>query len=155
VRQDKGFDEYDMSNSEFLLWYINKVYLFTGTKIKYKFMVGEEPLTLYELKENIQYSLNISDSDKKTSSELINKWYSDLKYHATEDVMDFIKFKYKVKLGPRYWEIVNLKGKKVSTKDIQLDLKGKYDEEFLKTVVDKWFENEVIRVSEDMMLRFD
>ena len=144
-----------MSNSEFLLWYINKVYLFTGNKIKYKFMVGEEPLTLYELKENIQYSLNIPDSDNKTTSELINKWYSDLKYHATNDVMDFIKFKYKVKLGSTYWEIVNLKGKKVSTKDIQLDLKGKYDEEFLKNLVDKWFENEVIRVSEDMILRFD
>ena len=133
-----------MSNSEFLLWYINKVYLFTGTKIKYKFMVGEEPLTLYELKENIQYSLNISDSDKKITSELINKWYSDLKYYATEDVMDFIKFKYKVKLGPTNWEISNLKGKKVSTKDIELDLKGKYDEEFLSYLLIKI--NEIIDI---------
>lgn len=143
-----------MSDSEFLLWYINKIYLFTGSEIKYKYLVDEEPLNIYKLNENIRYSLNITDSTNQSFA-ILKKWYDDLRYSATEDIIDFIKFKYKVALGPTNWEITNFKGKKVTTKDICTQLRGKYDEKFIKNTVDHWFENEIIKVSEDMILRFD
>jgi hypothetical protein len=143
-----------MSDSEFLLWYINKIYLFTGSEIKYKYLVDDEPLSIYEVNENIKYSLNITDSTNK-SFNILKKWYDDLKYLATEDVIDFIKFKYKVSLGPTNWEITNFSGKKVTIEDIYIGLRGKYDEKFIKNIVNHWFENEIIKVSEDMILRFN
>jgi hypothetical protein len=143
-----------MSDTEFLLWYINKIYLFTGSEIKYKYLLDEEPLSIYEVNENVKYSLNITDSPDECFT-ILKKWYNDLRYYATEDLVDFIKYKYKITLGPRSWEIINLKGKKVTTKDICVDLRGKYDENFIKKVVDDWFDNEVIRVSEEMILKFN
>jgi hypothetical protein len=143
-----------MNDSEFLLWYINKIYLFTGSEIKYKYLVDEQPLSIYEVNENVKYSLNIRGSSDDCFT-ILKKWYNDLRHYATEDLIDFIKYKYKVTLGPRSWDIANLKGKKVTTKDICADLNGKYDEKFIKDVVDYWFDNEVIRVSEEMILKFN
>lgn len=144
-----------MVDSKFVLNYLNNIYLFTGTEIKYKYFLDEEPLNLYQLIDNLKYSLHISDIDGKPISEFIHKWYMQLKKEATDDVLDFIKFKYKIILGSRNWEIIDFKGKKFKINDLELDLNKKYDENFLNDVINDWFDNEIIRLSEKMILTFD
>ena len=48
-----------------------------------------------------------------------------------------------------------MNGTIIKQKDIVLDLKGKYDSEFIKNIVSQWFENELIRITEQSTLHFN
>jgi hypothetical protein len=141
------------NKEEFVIWYLNKLYLCKGQKIYYKFLINEESLTLYQLKENIHYSLGFNDI--KTTDNLINNWYQTIINSFKDDILDYLKFKYKVILGSNSWWIVNFKGDKTSINDIKLELIKKYDNDFLDEIIDEWFDNEVIKLSESLMFKFD
>jgi transcriptional regulator CtsR len=68
--------------------------------------------------------------------------------------LDFIKYKYKIRLGFRNWEIATMSGKTITIDNIVKDLKGKYDKEFIEPIIDEWFENQVINQSEKIILNF-
>jgi hypothetical protein len=141
------------NNEEFVIWYLNKLYLCKGKKIYYKFLINEESLTLYQLKENIHYSLGFNDI--KTTDKLINNWYQTIINSFKGDILDYLKFKYKVILGSNSWWIVNFKGVKTPINDIKLELIKKYDNGFLDEIIDEWFDNEVVKISESLMFKFD
>lgn len=143
-----------MIDFEFVLWYINKHYLFTGLKFKTKY-VNEEPFSYGEFFSKITNSLALDNLDnKETLADSINKWYKKLQIEAKTDVLDFVKYKYKIRLGFRNWEITTMSGKTITVDNIVKDLKYKYDKDFVETIIDKWFENQVINQSEKIILNF-
>lgn len=137
-----------MSESEFVLWYINKIYLFTGGEFKRKYLIDEPPISSYKLAKEVSSSLNVTEVDGFTLSEFISKWYDEKRIEAKKDILDYIKFKYKVNLGYINWEITDMRGKKKTQSDIMVDFKSKYDIRFITSVIEEWFDNEVIRYNE-------
>jgi hypothetical protein len=142
-----------MSDSEFVLWYVNKHYLFTGSKFKHKYL-GNEMITLSQLYDNVSSSTAINRIGNKTLHSFLSEWISKLKYEAKSDALDFIKYKYKVTLGPRSWVIAKLSGKIVQKDDIINDLIKKYDSNFISDLIEEWFDNEMIRITEVSTLHF-
>lgn len=144
-----------MIDFEFVLWYINKHYLFTGLKFKTKY-TNEEPFSYGEFFSRITSSLALDTLDnKKLLGESINKWYRSLQIEAKNDVLDFVKYKYKIRLGFRNWEIATMSGKTITIDNIIRDLKGKYDKDFIEPIIEQWFENQVIIEGEKIMLKFN
>ena len=47
-----------------------------------------------------------------------------------------------------------MSGKTITVDNIVKDLKYKYDKDFVETIIDKWFENQVINQSEKIILNF-
>lgn len=142
-----------MNNSEFVLWYIDKLYLFTGSTLKRKYSI--DVLTFSEFVGEVKSSLNISIVDKKEMYSFLHTWYSNKKKEAKIDLLDYIRFKYKVTLGPTNWVISNMKNKTVKISDVINDVKKQYDSDFIKEVVEEWFENEIINISEKLILNFN
>ena len=142
-----------MSNSEFVLWYIDKLYLFTGSSLKRKYSI--DTLTFSEFVGEVKSSLGVNIVDRNDMYNFLYNWYSNKKKEAKIDLLDYIKFKYKVALGPTNWEINNMGNKQIKIKDIVHDLKKQYDLDFISEVVEEWFENEIINISEKLILNFN
>ena len=53
-----------MTESEFVLWYVNKHYLFTGSKFKYKYILDEKSISFAILYRNINDSIAIDKVDE-------------------------------------------------------------------------------------------
>ena len=144
-----------MIDFEFVLWYINKHYFFTGLKFKTKYS-NEDTFSYGEFFNRITTSLAIDTLDnKEILNDSINKWYRRLQIEAKTDILDFIKYKYKVRLGFRNWEMVTMSGKIITIDNIIRDLKGKYDKDFVEPIIEQWFENQVIIEGEKIMLKFN
>jgi hypothetical protein len=143
-----------MSDSEFVLWYVNKHYLFTGLKFKYKYLINENNISFSEFSDNISISTGLTKIGNKTLREFLSGWYNDKKLEAKLDALDFIKYKYKVTLGPTNWVIAKLSGQIIKKDDIIKDFKKKYDHNFISNLVDEWFDNEMIRITENSTLHF-
>jgi hypothetical protein len=143
-----------MSDSEFVLWYVNKHYLFTGLKFKYKYHIKDNHITFGQLCDNVSNSTAINKIEDKTLHGFLLKWYNNKQIEAKLDALDFIKYKYKVTLGPRSWEIAKLSGKLVKKDDIVKDLNKKYDSDFIINLIDEWFDTEMIRITETSTLHF-
>lgn len=144
-----------MSDSEFVLWYVNKHYLFTGLKFKYKYHIKDNHITFGQLCDNVSNSTAINKIENKTLHEFLLKWYNNKQIEAKLDALDFIKYKYKVTLGPTSWEIAKLSGKLVRKDEIVKDLNKKYDYEFIINLIDEWFDKEMIRITETSTLHFN
>jgi hypothetical protein len=86
---------------------------------------------------------------------LLDKFYNNKQIEAKLDVLDFIKYKYKVTLGPTSWEIAKLSGKLVNKDELFKDLNKKYDYDFIINLIDEWFDNEMIRITETSTLHFN
>lgn len=142
-----------MTDSEFILWYIEKHYLFTGSKFKTKY-INEEPITYIQLINNIINSLAIEKIDNKSLYDFLYNWYLDKQNESKLDILDFIKFKYKVTLGYRSWQLSQMNGKPTTIDKIILDFKGKYDKDFISNIINNWYENQVIEYSEKIILDF-
>lgn len=144
-----------MIDFKFVLWYINKHYLFTGFKFKTKY-TNEEPFSYGEFFNRITTSLAIDTLDnKEILNDSINKWYRRLQIESKTDILDFVKYKYKVRLGFRNWEMVTMSGKIITIDNIIRDLKDKYDKDFIEPIIEQWFENQVIIEGEKIMLKFN
>ena len=144
-----------MSDSEFVLWYVNKHYLFTGLKFKYKYHIKDNHITFGQLCDNVSNSTAINKIENKTLHEFLLKWYNNKQIEAKLDALDFIKYKYKVTLGPTSWEIAKLSGKLVRKDEIVKDLNKKYDYDFIINLIDEWFDKEMIRITETSTLHFN
>ena len=144
-----------MSDSEFVLWYVNKHYLFTGLKFKYKYHIKDNHITFGQLCDNVSNSTAINKIENKTLHEFLLKWYNNKQIEAKLDALDFIKYKYKVTLGPTSWDIAKLSGKLVRKDEIVKDLNKKYDYEFIINLIDEWFDKEMIRITETSTLHFN
>lgn len=142
-----------MTKEEFILWYIKKVYIFTGSSLKRQYSV--DVLSFSEFVGEVKSSLNINIVDKKEIYGFLYTWYLNKKKEAKIDLIDYIRFKYKVTLGPTNWEISNMKNKMVKITDVINDIKKQYDPDFIKEVVEEWFENEIINISEKLILNFN
>jgi hypothetical protein len=142
-----------MNTPEFVLWYINKLYIFTGTKLTIKY--SRDNVSFSTFVSDIKSSLNINTVDKKQINSFLHSWYLSKQEEAKNDLLDYIKFKYKVTLGPTNWEISKMNNKIIKVNDIILDVKKQYDKEFIENVVEEWFKNEVIKTSEKIILNFD
>jgi hypothetical protein len=142
-----------MNTPEFVLWYINKLYIFTGTKLTIKY--SRDNVSFSTFVSDVKSSLNINTVDKKQINSFLHSWYLSKQEEAKNDLLDYIKFKYKVTLGPTNWEICKMNNKTVKIYDIILDVKKQYDKEFVQNVVEEWFKNEVIKTSEKIILNFD
>lgn len=141
-----------MNNHEFILWYINKHYLFLGSKFKLKYNTGEE-IDFHTFFSNVESSLALSNISGFNLS-FINNWKTEKIKEYKRDILDFIKYKYKVILGPTNWSISTMSGKIINKEMIFTQLKSKYDYDFLEKIIDEWFENEIIKVSEATILNF-
>ena len=144
-----------MSDSEFVLWYVNKHYLFTGLKFKYKYHIKDNHITFGQLCDNVSNSTAINKIENKTLHEFLLKWYNNKQIEAKLDALDFIKYKYKVTLGPTSWEIAKLSGKLVRKDEIVKDLNKKYDYDFIINLINEWFDKEMIRITETSTLHFN
>jgi hypothetical protein len=143
-----------MIDFNFVLWYINKHYFFTGTKFKTKY-ANAETFSYDEFLYIITYSLALDTLDnKRLLSNSIYEWYCKSQIEYKIDILDFIKYKYKIRLGFRNWEISSMTGKTITIDNIVKDLKGKYDKEFIKPIIDEWLENQIINQSEKIILNF-
>jgi hypothetical protein len=143
-----------MIDFNFVLWYINKHYFFTGSKFKTKYVNGES-FSYNEFFDRITNSLALDTLDnKRLLSNSIYEWYRKTQIESKIDILDFIKYKYKIRLGFRNWEIATMSGKTITIDNIVKDLKGKYDKEFIEPIIDEWFENQVINQSEKIILNF-
>ena len=143
-----------MIDFNFVLWYINKHYFFTGSKFKTKYVNGES-FSYNEFFDRITNSLALDTLDNKNLlSNSIYEWYRKIRIESKIDILDFIKYKYKIRLGFRNWEIATMSGKTITIDNIVKDLKGKYDKEFIEPIIDEWFENQVINQSEKIILNF-
>jgi hypothetical protein len=142
-----------MNTPEFVLWYINKLYIFTGTKLTIKY--SRDNVSFSTFVSDIKSSLNINTVDKKQINSFLHSWYLSKQEEAKNDLLDYIKFKYKVTLGPTNWEISKMNNKIIKVNDIILDVKKQYDKEFIENVVEEWFKNEIIKTSEKIILNFD
>jgi hypothetical protein len=143
-----------MTESEFVLWYVNKHYLFTGSKFKYKYTLDETSISFAKLYRNINDSIAIDKVDGELLYDFMLNWYTVNEKNAKIDVLDFLKYKYKVTLGPTNWVISKMSGKIVNTNNIISELNKHYDIEFLATTIEDWFENEMIRITETSTLHF-
>lgn len=143
-----------MTESEFVLWYVNKHYLFTGSKFKYKYILDETSISFAILYRNINDSIAIDKIDGELLYDFMLNWYTVNGKNAKIDVLDFLKYKYKVTLGPTNWVIAKMSGKIVNTNNIISELNKHYDIEFLATTIEDWFENEMIRITETSTLHF-
>jgi len=141
-----------MTNHEFVLWYINKHYLFLGSKFKLKYNTGEE-IDFYTFFSNIESSLALKNI-KDFNLDFIHSWKNEKIKEYKNDILDYIKYKFKVRLGYTNWEISTMSGKKVDKKTIFNELKNKYDYDFLEKIIDDWFETEIIKTSESTILNF-
>jgi len=139
-----------MTDYEFVLWYINKHYLFLGSKFKLKYNISN-PIDFYEFLNNVGSSLAIKTDDLHL---FLMGWKNQKIKEYKTDILDFIKYKYKVKLGNTNWIISTMSGKQVSKTEIYNVLKNKYDYDFLENILDDWFENEIIKISEKTILNF-
>jgi hypothetical protein len=139
-----------MTDYEFVLWYINKHYLFLGSKFKLKYNISN-PIDFYEFLNNVGCSLAIKTDDLHL---FLMGWKNQKIKEYKTDILDFIKYKYKVKLGNTNWIISTMSGKQVSKTEIYNVLKNKYDYDFLENILDDWFENEIIKISEKTILNF-
>jgi hypothetical protein len=144
-----------MTESEFVLWYVNKHYLFTGSKFKYKYTLDEITISFDILYRDTNSSMSIDKVDGELLYDFMLNWYRVSEKNAKIDVLDFLKYKYKVTLGPKNWVIAKMSGKIVSTNDIISELKKHYDKEFLVSTIENWFENEMIRITETSTLHFN
>jgi hypothetical protein len=142
-----------MTDEEFVFWYIKKICIFTGLKFRKKYLNDE--VTIINIIEDVRYSLSIDKLNNKTISKELLDWYNKEQKNANNDILDYIRFKYKVTLGPTSWVISRMNGTIIKKKDIVSDLKGKYDSEFIKNIVSQWFENELIRITEQSTLHFN
>ena len=142
-----------MNSPEFVLWYINKLYIFTGSKLKIKYT--NDSLLFDVFVNDVKSSLDMSVVDDKEIYHFLYSWFSSKQNEAKNDLLDYIKFKYKVTLGPTKWEISKMNNKPVEIYDIILDVKKQYDSEFVRNVVKSWFENEVLKTSEKIILDFN
>ena len=144
-----------MTDSEFVLWYINKHYLFTGTKFKQKYLINEDSLTFSRLYRNVSDSIAIYKVEDKPLYDFLNNWYIDKINSAKLDIFDYLKFKYKVILGPTNWSIAKMSGQIINVNEIINELSKKnYDKEFLSEILEEWFDNEMIRITETGNLMF-
>lgn len=142
-----------MNVSEFVLWYVNKIYMFTGSKIKIKY--SDDYISFSEFVGNVKSSLNISIVDNKDMYTFLSSWYLLKQKEGKNDLLDYIRFKYKVTLGDTNWEIMTMNNKPVKISDIVLNIKNKYDSDFVEKVVKYWFENEIISASEKLISNFN
>lgn len=142
-----------MTDSEFILWYINKNYLFTGLKFKYKYSIKDD-FTISQLYRNVLDAIPIDMVEGKPLYDFIFNWYSIKLNDSKMDVFDFLKFKYKVTLGQTSWVITKMSGQPVTIDDIIVMLNKNYDDEFLKSTIGEWYENEMIKITEQSMLHF-
>ena len=141
-----------MSESEFVTWYINKIYIFTGTNFKRKYTYDN--ITLYQLSNEIKSSLRMDKVSGNDILSFISNMFRNKKMEYKLDTLDYIRLKYKIVLGYRNWEIVTLSGEPVDEVKIVSDLKHKYDLEFISEIVDEWFENEIVNLTEKSILQF-
>lgn len=142
-----------MTDSEFILWYINKNYLFTGLKFKYKYCIKDD-FTISQLYRNVLDAIPIDMVEGKPLYDFIFNWYSIKLNDSKMDIFDFLKFKYKVTLGQTSWVITKMSGQPVTIDDIIVMLNKNYDDEFLKSTIGEWYENEMIKITEQSMLHF-
>jgi len=143
-----------MTDIEFVLWYINKNYLFNGSTMRYKYQHGETPFYFHSFHDRIKESTAIEKLDDKSLHDYLYVWFKTKQDEAKYDILDYIRYKYKVTLGPTNWVISTLGGEIVNTSDIIKCFKNKYDKEFIVPIVEDWYENELIRITETSTLHF-
>jgi hypothetical protein len=143
-----------MDDAEFVMWYVNKHYIFTGTKFKYRFLINELPITINELNDNISNSISIKHVGSETLYNFLIDWYNKERLKYKLDILDFLRFKYKVSLGLRSWIISDFKNKEVKKNDIFNFLSKNYDKDFIDEVINYWVDNEMIMITESTTIRF-
>jgi hypothetical protein len=143
-----------MTESEFLFYYINKKYVCLGDGFRLKYL-NDEPFGYYYFLDDLKYSLGFDEINNKPISELVKTWHNQLIKDFENDILDYIRFKYKVKLGYRNWVICDFKGKEIEIKDIVYEFKSKYSYSFIEKIINNWFVNECVRISEQTILNFN
>jgi len=143
-----------MSESEFLLYYIDKKYICIGDKFRLKY-VNDEPFGYHYFLGDLKYSLGFDKINGKPISEFLSTWYAQLIKDFENDILDFIRFKYKVKLGYTNWVISDFKNGEIKIKEIILKFKGKYSHDFTEKIINDWFVNEIVSISEKTILNFN
>lgn len=143
-----------MKDSDFVLWYVNKHYLFTGIGFKYKYLINENHINFNKFYNNILNSTGINKIGNKTLREFLFKWYNTKISEAKLDILDYIKYKYKVTLGPTNWVITKMSGEIIKKSDIAIDLNKKYDSKLITNLIEQWFDDELIRITENSTLHF-
>jgi hypothetical protein len=143
-----------MDDAEFVMWYVNKHYIFTGTKFKYHFLINEPPITINELNDNISNSISIKHVGSETLYNFLIDWYNKERLKYKLDILDFLRFNYKVSLGLRSWIISDFKNKEVKKNDIFNFLSKNYDKDFIDEVINYWVDNEMIMITESTTIRF-
>lgn len=143
-----------MNDSDFVLWYVNKHYLFTGLDFKYKYLINEGHINFNIFYNNILNSTGINKIEGKTLHEFLFKWYNTKTSEAKIDILDYIKYKYKVTLGPTKWVIAKMSGEIIKKSDIAIDLKKIYDSKLITNLIEQWFDDELIRITENSTLHF-
>ena len=143
-----------MTDSEFVLWYINKNYLFNGSTMRYKYQHGETPFYFNTFHDMVKESTTIEKIGNKSLHDYLYSWFKAKQDEAKYDILDYIKYKYKVTLGPTNWAISTLGGKIVTIGEVVNCFKNKYDKTFTIPVVEEWYENELIRITETSTMHF-
>lgn len=143
-----------MNDSDFIFWYVNKHYLFTGIGFKYKYLINENHINFDKFYNNILNSTGINKIGNKTLREFLFKWYNTKISEAKLDILDYIKYKYKVTLGPTNWVIAKMSGEIIKKSDIAIDLNKKYDSKLITNLSEQWFDGELIRITENSTLHF-
>jgi hypothetical protein len=143
-----------MTESEFVLWYVNKHYLFNGLTMRYKYQHDNHSINFNSFCDKVKKSISIDILDGESLNNYLLSWFKNKQIEAKSDILDYIKYKYKVTLGPTSWVISKLNGKIVNECDIITCFKQKYENEFIERIIIDWYENEMIRITETSTLHF-
>lgn len=136
---------------EFIDWYLDKHYIFSGGKVYHKFNVNQTPLFKYEI---VEMFCNVIPSNKDVVDKYVrDKIESNIKKNK-EDIINFLNYNYKVKLGHRSWDIVNLRGKIITIDNIVQSYKYEINKGYVKKIISQWFEDEMINQTEKIIIDF-
>lgn len=136
---------------DFIDWYLDKHYIFSGDKVYHKFNVNQAPLYKYEI---VEMFCNVIPSNKDVVDKYVrDKIESNVK-KSKEDIINFLNYNYKVKLGHRSWDIVNLRGKIITIDNIVQSYKYEINKEYVEKIISKWFEDEMINQTEKIIIDF-
>jgi hypothetical protein len=146
---------YFKTELEFVDWYVDKYFYFFGDKVCYKYLHHEESMNVYKFIEIVKYNIGNNLKLEVDFNDYLFGLVKSSRDKTEKDIIDFLKFKYKVKLGIRSWDIVTFSGNIVTIDDVCSTYKQGLNVEFVKSVVEKWFENEIISSAEKIILNFD
>lgn len=143
------------SDLDFLDWYVNKHYIFSGDLIYIKFNTYEAPITAHQFIIDITSIFGCDILDNGLSiNEYVRSIIKSNSDNLKKDILDYLKFKFKVSLGPRSWLITDFSGKEFTIEDVCKSYKGCLNHKFLGIIVNNWFEETMITKSEAIILKF-